>query len=96
MSWNVSSWGESNKSHKAQIDYGALTLNLIKKQEADVLCFQEYFDRNDWYSKFLNIKAFKEMGYPYSFFVKSFLGDDELKIGRNYTVEIPNNRYCKV
>lgn len=81
MSWNVSSWGETNKSHRSQTDYGALTLELIKKQQADVLCFQEYFDRNDWYSKSLNTGTFKKMGYPYSFFVKSFLGKEELKMG---------------
>jgi endonuclease/exonuclease/phosphatase family metal-dependent hydrolase len=81
MQWNVSSWGQSNKSQSPQINYGPLTVALIKEQQADILCFQEFWDRTDWYSKELNLQAFKQMGFPYSFFVKSINESGELKTG---------------
>jgi endonuclease/exonuclease/phosphatase family metal-dependent hydrolase len=71
LQWNVSSWGLSNKSQSPQTNYGPLTVALIKEQQPDILCFQEFLERKDWYSKKLNLDAFKQMGYPYSFFVKS-------------------------
>jgi endonuclease/exonuclease/phosphatase family metal-dependent hydrolase len=81
LQWNVSSWGQSNKSQLPQTNYGPSTVALIKEQQADILCFQEFWDRRDWYSKELNLQAFKQMGYPYSFFVKSFNESGELKTG---------------
>lgn len=81
LQWNVSSWGVSNRSQLPQTNYGALTVELIKKQQADIMCFQEYWDRRDWYSKDLNIRAFKEMGYTYSFFVKSINENGEARSG---------------
>lgn len=81
MSWNVSSWGQTNKSQLPQTNYGSLTFDLIKNQHADVLCFQEYFDRDDWYSHSLNIKAFGDLGYKYHYLAKSYLDKEELKIG---------------
>ncbi len=81
MSWNVSSWGESNKYAAPPGDNGELTFDLIKQQDADILCFQEYKNKKDGYSKLLNISGFKEMGYPYEYFVESFAGGEPKKVG---------------
>jgi endonuclease/exonuclease/phosphatase family metal-dependent hydrolase len=81
LQWNVSSWGLSNKSQLPQTNYGPLTVALIKEQQADIICFQEFLERKDWYSKELNLQAFKQMGYPYSYFVKSVNESGELKSG---------------
>jgi len=81
LSWNVSSWGESNKYPAPPGDNGGLTVELIKKQDADVLCFQEFRNRKDEYSQVLNIEGFKKMGYPYAYFIKSFVGGEPKETG---------------
>ena len=81
LQWNVSSWGKSNKSQLPQTNYGPLTVALIQAQQADILCFQEFLERKDWYSTKLNLPAFKQMGYPFSYFVKSIDETGELKSG---------------
>ncbi|MEP7145099.1 MAG: endonuclease/exonuclease/phosphatase family protein [Ferruginibacter sp.] len=71
LSWNTSSWGETSKKHSGRLEPRLLMLEVIKKQQADVLCFQEFKEKKDVHSDYSNIQEFKEMGYPYSFFVKT-------------------------
>ncbi len=81
LQWNVSSWGLSNKSQLPQTNYGSFTIALIQEQKADILCFQEFIERKDWYSKKLNLAVFKQMGYPYAHFVKSVNETGKLESG---------------
>lgn len=81
LTWNTSSWGESSKNYNNSFDYRPFMFDLIKKQQADVLCFQEYWDIGIRYSNNSNIQAFKEMGYPYSYFVKSITQNINDKMG---------------
>ena len=81
FTWNVSSWGESNRSRIPLPGYWDATTNFIMEQQADVLCFQEFWDRQYPNSKVSNIKIFKELGYPYSYFVNSMHGQEQLKFG---------------
>ncbi len=71
MTWNLSSWGESNRKAKSNPNYQAEMVDIIKKSNADVLCFQEYLYYKD--SKYYDsvIPALKDYGYRYSFFAKS-------------------------
>lgn len=71
MTWNLSSWGESNRKVKANPNYQKEMVDLIKKTNADVLCFQEYLYYKD--SKYYDsiIPALKDYGYRYSYFAKS-------------------------
>jgi endonuclease/exonuclease/phosphatase family metal-dependent hydrolase len=55
--------------------------DLIKKQDADVICLQEFWDREYHRDKYSILQIFKEMGYPYSFFVRSFLDNKNQKMG---------------
>ena len=81
LSWNVSSWGQSTKSPRNISNPGKLMINLIKDQQADILCFQEFYDL-DW-NKTRNsrIQTFKEMGYPYSYFVNTERNGSKYHIG---------------
>jgi len=81
LSWNVSSWGETNKSQTNPANYGPLTLELIRHQKADILCLQEFWDKKAPHSSYSVIEAFKEMGYLYSYFVKSHLENKNQKMG---------------
>jgi endonuclease/exonuclease/phosphatase family metal-dependent hydrolase len=81
LSWNLSSWGTTVKSKKMIANYWPLTTSLILNQQADVLCFQEFWDKHDPDSRISNIRAFKALGYPYSYFVTSTLDNRNLNIG---------------
>lgn len=71
MTWNLSSWGESNRIVKDHPNYQKEMVDLIKKTNADVLCFQEYLYYKD--SKYYDsiIPALRDYGYRYSYFAKS-------------------------
>lgn len=70
LQWNVSSWDESGTKNNGQ-SYGPLMMDLIKKQNADVLCFEEYFEpisSNDYEP---NISTLVNMGYRFHYFVST-------------------------
>ena len=56
-------------------------MDLVKNQEADVLCFQEFYDLKQEHSSFSVVRHFKESGYPYTYFVRSTLEKRLNKIG---------------
>jgi endonuclease/exonuclease/phosphatase family metal-dependent hydrolase len=69
LSWNLSSWGETNRIKKVNHMYDMI--DLIKKQDADVLCFQEYlYYKNLRYRDSIHT-VLKESGYQYAFFAKT-------------------------
>jgi endonuclease/exonuclease/phosphatase family metal-dependent hydrolase len=69
LSWNLSSWGETNRGKKVNHMYDMI--DLIKKQDADVLCFQEYlYYKNLRYRDSINT-VLKEAGYQYAYFAKT-------------------------
>ena len=47
LQWNVRGWDEAGKETKGGTTYRPLMLDLIQKQHADVLCFEEFF-RSQW------------------------------------------------
>lgn len=77
LQWNVTSWDESNKEEKGGISYRPLMLDLIQKQNADVLCFEEFFEPAKASGYDANIAAFVKMGYPYYYFVPSASYENE-------------------
>lgn len=81
LSWNTSSWGETSKNASRNKEDLLLMLDEVKKQRADVLCFQEFTDKKVPWAKFSNINTFKEMGYQYSYLVKSVMGNVSYNLG---------------
>ena len=71
LSWNLSSWGVSNRSDGKKADYEEEMIDVIKKSNADVLCFQEYLYYKDSKYRDSIIPALKESGYRYSYFAKT-------------------------
>lgn len=71
LQWNVSSWDESNKTKKGGESYRLQMLNLIRAQDADVLCFQEFFESTDTNYFKSNISIIRKMGFSHHFFVPS-------------------------
>src|SRR5664279_4660632 len=68
LQWNVSSWDENGKRNSGK-SYQPLMMELIQKQNADVLCFEEYFDPITVRDFEPNIVTIANMGYPYHYFV---------------------------
>lgn len=70
LSWNVSSWTETNfgADKLDQTGLRNLMIDAIQMQSADVLCFQEYFESfaPELYPS--NTAVFKKMGYNYYYF----------------------------
>lgn len=70
LSWNVSSWTENNFGSNSVERTGLrnLMMDAVQMQNADVLCFQEYFES---YAPELypsNTAVFRKMGYNYYYF----------------------------
>lgn len=71
MTWNLSSWGESNRSDGKKSDYEDEMIEVIRNSNADVLCFQEYLFLKEKKYRDSIIPALKEKGYQYSYFVQT-------------------------
>ncbi len=71
LSWNVSRWDERNKKKRGGVSFRPLMLDYIKIQNADILCFQEFFEciAPEYFEE--NIPEIKKMGYPYVYFTPS-------------------------
>lgn len=72
ISWNVSRWDERNKEKRGGESYRKKMLAFLEKENADVLCLQEFFECHDAKYFESNIPALKKMGYPYYHFYPSF------------------------
>ena len=82
LSWNVSRWDEFNKKLKGGVSFRGLMMDFVQAQEADVLCFQEFFESHSPRYFDANIPVLEKMGFPYHyFFVTSSEGDGNFQYG---------------
>ena len=67
MTWNVARFMELRVNNNKGSQTRLKMLDLIKEQNADVLCLQEFYhaDRKEYYN---NIDAVKALGYPYYYY----------------------------
>ena len=67
MTWNVRRWDEFSQKKTGGSDHRLPMLTLVEKQNADILCFQEFYEPSD--STKSNIRFIRNrLGYPYFFF----------------------------
>lgn len=71
MQWNVMGWDQG--ADKFKIENGLHTLrpvmmDVIKDQDADILCFDEFYEPKDTSFFKSNIATIAAMGFPYYFF----------------------------
>lgn len=81
LQWNVTDWDEGNKSEFGESTFRISMLDLVNKQDADVLCFQEFFESTDTVQYKSNILSVTNMGFPYYYFVTTIGYKDEYKSG---------------
>jgi endonuclease/exonuclease/phosphatase family metal-dependent hydrolase len=74
MSWNVARFIELKKNKNRGSRVRENMFELIRKQNADILCLQEFHTsiHPDYYN---NIDAVKALGYPYFYFTYDLDGD---------------------
>jgi endonuclease/exonuclease/phosphatase family metal-dependent hydrolase len=75
LSWNVSSWTENNGSADKVESMGLrnLMMDAVQMQNADVLCFQEFFESAAPEMYPPNIPVLQKMGYNYYFYTPSLI-----------------------
>jgi endonuclease/exonuclease/phosphatase family metal-dependent hydrolase len=75
LSWNVSSWTENNGSTDKVESMGLrnLMMDAVQMQNADVLCFQEFFESAAPEMYPPNIPVLQKMGYNYYFYTPSLI-----------------------
>ena len=70
LHWNVSNWDDEENNYGN--NYKEAMFSLIKEQDADVLCFQEFYEPTIKNKKSTSsISAFNKMGYENYFFIPS-------------------------
>lgn len=69
LSWNINRWDEGNKERKGGVSFRQLMLDFIQTQDADVLCFQEFFESRLPEHFAANIPPLEKMGYIYHCFL---------------------------
>lgn len=68
LSWNVNSWDIANFTAKNGNTFHAPMMNFIKAQNADILCFQEFFHCTDSAIVPSYIEPVRQMGFSYYYF----------------------------
>lgn len=71
LSWNINRWDEGNKERKGGVSFRQLMLDFIQTQDADVLCFQEFFESHLPVYFAANIPPLEKMGYIYHCFLNT-------------------------
>ncbi|MEO7923495.1 MAG: endonuclease/exonuclease/phosphatase family protein [Chitinophagaceae bacterium] len=74
-SWNVARFIELKRNHNRGSETRLKMMDLIRQQDADVLCLQEFHTSIDS-TYYNNIKAVQELGYPYFYFNYDTDGDN--------------------
>ena len=71
LSWNVERWDEPNKEIRGGTSYRGKMLELVEKYNADILCFQEFFESKSPQHYESNYPVLENMGYLYHYFYPS-------------------------
>jgi endonuclease/exonuclease/phosphatase family metal-dependent hydrolase len=74
MTWNVRSWDEFSTKKVSSSGHRLPMLDLVRKQGADILCFQEFYEPTD--STKSNIRYIRnQLHYPYFIFSRDYHGN---------------------
>jgi endonuclease/exonuclease/phosphatase family metal-dependent hydrolase len=82
LHWNVESWDDyfsKNKWHDES--YKPEMMDLVKQQNADVLCFEEYADLKNSEDSASHVSEIKKFGFPYYLSVPTDTAGDRITNG---------------
>lgn len=80
LQWNVEGFHEYRNEDDGQKDFAKM-MDLIKTQNADVLCFEEYFDLTNENNFRPNSNVIINMGYSYHYFIASEYSKNDYESG---------------
>ncbi len=69
--WNVEGWDNYYEHLKEGSSYYPQMMKVIKSQNADILCFEEYADEKDMTDSNSTASTIRKMGYPYYLFAET-------------------------
>jgi len=72
LQWNVMGWDQAEERYNIENGGHALRplmMDAVKTQNADVLCFEEFYESEDTAVFKSNISAITQMGFPFHYFV---------------------------
>lgn len=82
LHWNVESWDDSSEKPKEKDDsYRPQMMALLKEQNADVLCFEEYADIKNLDDSNSNVSRIKRMGFPYYLYARTEMSTESTQQG---------------
>jgi endonuclease/exonuclease/phosphatase family metal-dependent hydrolase len=81
LQWNVTSFDEDSRKENGGNSFRLSMLDLINKQNADILCFQEFLESEDTGYYKSNILSIEKMGFPYYYFVPTKNDGNNWKAG---------------
>lgn len=73
LTWNVSWFDEQTKEDKRKKSNRKEMLQFVREQQADVLCFQEFLEKDLGGSSYNNVEEITAMGYPYNYWVGDYI-----------------------
>lgn len=78
MQWNVHNWNQIQYDKEEYFNENSQPkmIALVKKYNADVLCFEEFFESINRPKLRSNIADLKALGYPYHYFLHGDLTED--------------------
>ena len=80
LQWNVAGWSQYNRGSDTGSNHSDM-MKLIKQQNADVLCFEEYFDYLNHNNPEPNEAAITALGYPYHFLIATEYSINDYETG---------------
>ncbi len=72
LTWNIHSWDEMFKKSKGNTPSRQKMLDYIRKQNADILCLQEFFESKDSHLYDRTLTVMEEMGYSNYYFTNDY------------------------
>lgn len=73
LTWNVSWFDEQTKEDKRKKSNRKEMLQFIREQQADILCFQEFLEKDLGGSTYNNVEEITAMGYPFNYWVGDYI-----------------------
>ena len=89
LQWNVSSWDEFNKEERGGTSYRPLMFEEIKKYDADILCFEEFFESRNLSVFDATIPEITKMGYPYHYYLPTYSEQKNSELGMSIFSKYP-------
>src|ERR1035438_972148 len=80
LQWNVAGWNEYNRGSDTGWNHSDM-MDLIRRQNADVLCFEEFFDYLNENNYEPNVATITAIGYPYHYFVATEYSKNDYETG---------------